>query len=119
MLRLIVRVGAFGTSMILMIIVGTVAWETLVNNRLYNCTDPGLFDYLSPGQWVHHPVAVHQVVSGRSMSDPDTIKEGWSIARLWYLWDAFFGISIAVSTAVAMIPWIPKQPAKQACHTDS
>jgi hypothetical protein len=85
----------------------TVIWETAVNGRLYSCTDPGWLGYWSPGNWVHHPVAVDHVVTGLSMSEPDTIKQGWTVAGLWRLWFAFVIVSFAISASLALLPWIP------------
>src|SRR6476620_4884904 len=79
----------FAIVLLAMTVACTIAWEVLINGTLYNCTDPGFLDFLSPGDWVHfnHGVVyVPHIVTGRSMSDPDTIKEGWSVTRLWFLW---------------------------------
>ena len=43
------------------------------------------------------------------MSEPDTIKEGWSVTSLWYLWYSFVIISLVVSTLLALVPWTPKR----------
>ena len=88
-------------------IINTIAWDTLINGKLYNCTDAIGFDYLHPGDWVHnwddHVIeTVAHVVPDGDMSHPDTIEEGWTIGRLWYLWDAFFALSIIISTALAL-----------------
>lgn len=88
----------------------TIFWQAYVSERLYDCTDAIGLDYLHPGDWVHgHVAVVHQVVHGRSMSEPDTIKEGWSVGRLWLLWLAFFAGSLIVSIGFALIPWVPKR----------
>jgi hypothetical protein len=91
----------FVISMIVMTIVCTFIWE-LVADRLYDCTDAFGFDYWQPGNWVHgHIAVVHHVVHGRSMSEPDTIKEGWSVRGLWYLWYSFVFGSVFVSIVLA------------------
>ncbi len=36
------------------------------------------------------------------MSEPDTIKQGWSVVGLWFVWFLFAGGSIAISSALAM-----------------
>jgi hypothetical protein len=87
----------------------TFLWERFVADTLYNCTDPGWFDYLFPGDWAHKPVSVRHVTGGRSMSEPDTIKEGWTMTRLWYLWFSVVGISVILSALLAWMPWIPKR----------
>ncbi len=93
-----------------MTIVCVLAWEFLVAGKLYNCTDPAFFGYLEPGDWVHawddHPIkVVSHVVPDGNMNHPDTIKEGWTVIRLWYLWFAFFGTSVAISAVLARLPW--------------
>ena len=76
-----------------------------IEDKLYNCTDATFLDFLQPGNWVHHPVPVPQITVGRSMSEPDTIKQGWSIAGLWCLWAVFVGVSILASWVFAIVPW--------------
>ena len=83
----------------------TWAWEKFVKNRLYNCTDDLPLDYLQPGHWIHQPVAVQQVANGRSMSEPDTIRTGWSVRSLWLLWFAFVGGSVITSLMLARLSW--------------
>jgi hypothetical protein len=39
------------------------------------------------------------------MSAGDSIKEGWTVPRLWLLWFAFLGTSMIVSGALARLPW--------------
>ena len=99
--------------MFVMTIICTIVWQVFVTDRLYNCTDPGWLDFLFPGNWVHvhnnQPVAVVPVITGGSMSDPDTIKQGWSVARLWYVWFSFVFVSVLISVVLAWILWIPKQ----------
>lgn len=105
-LRLIAKTGAFFTSLLLCTILCTILWETCVNDFLYNCTDPGFLDYLSPGDWVHGRVeSVPVIVTGRSMSEPDTIKAGWSVTGLWCLWLTFVAASVAISAMVARLLW--------------
>jgi hypothetical protein len=106
-------VAKFGLLAVATTIACTILWEMLVNNRLYNCTDPGWLDYVSPGNWVHHPVTVHEVVTGRSMSEPDTIKDGWTVAGLWRLWLVFAVTSFVLSAGLALVPWIPSQRGKR------
>ena len=99
-------VTKFATVFLCCTILSTFLWEMCVNNTLYNCTDPGFLEYLSPGDWVHGRVeSVAQVVSGRSMNDPDTIQEGWTITGLWFVWASFVGVSLIVSISLARVPW--------------
>lgn len=119
MIRIFKSAVKFAIAMIVMAVVCAIVWDEFVAWKLYDCTDSLPFGgYLSPGDWVHswtgHPVVtVHQVVHGRSMSEPDTIKEGWGIGSLWCLWFAFFGVSLVASILVARIRWIPKQSTEQ------
>lgn len=98
----------FGLSLLAMTVACTILWEIFVNNHLYNCTDPGFLDYLSPGDWTHHPVTVQHVVSPPPMNEHDTIRAGWTITGLWCLWGAFLIVSVIISARCAMVPWLPK-----------
>ena len=92
-----------------MTIVCTVVWE-FIADKLYDCTDDGGPDYLCPGNWVHgHIAVVRQIVHHRSMSEPDTIKAGWSVAGLWCLWFLFVAVSLFVSIWLARIRWFSRQ----------
>src|SRR5450432_1147229 len=113
MIRMFKSAAKFVVVIFVMTIVCTVVWQSFVTDKLYNCTDPAWLDFLSPGDWVHshdgQPVAFVPVIVGGSMSDPDTIKQGWSVARLWYLWYSFVAVSVVVSILLAWIRWIPKR----------
>ena len=88
--------------MFVMTILFSFLWGKLIADRLYNCTDSIGFGYVRPGSWVHGKIAyVPEIITGRSMSEPDTIKEGWSIAGLWVLWFAMVGVSFGVSLLFA------------------
>lgn len=95
-------------AMIVMTILCTVVWQNSVTDTLYHCTDSGGLDYLSPGLWVHDPVAVEKVVYSRSMSEPDTIRAGWTMKALWALWFSFVSASVVVSGLLARVPWVPR-----------
>jgi hypothetical protein len=104
----------FVMAMIVMTIVCTIVWEVFVFGRLYYCSDP-LLDFLHPGDWVHsvngHLVAVvpHVVAGPTNGLDTDTIKEGWSVTRLWHLWICFIAVSVVLSILLAQIRWVRKQ----------
>ena len=101
----------FAVSMLIMIIGCCVVWEWGVHLNVYDCTDPGLIDFLTPGDWIHgHFITVSEVAHGRSMSEPDTIKTGWSIHSLWNVWYAYIAISILSSLAFSLIRWMPFLP---------
>ena len=118
------RHGAFGsyglfgrTITFLLFMIGctvlcAVIWQGFVVDTLYDCTDSGgLPDYfLSSRHWVHKPVAVEHVVGHRSMSEPDTIKTGWSILGLICLRWTFVGASIFSGILAARLLWGPAQP---------
>jgi hypothetical protein len=104
----------FIMAFFMMTVICTVTWEVFVDGKVYNCTDAVFVDYLKPGDWVHewddHPIkVVPQVVRDENMSDPDTIEEGWTVTRLWYLWYLFFTTSVVISTVLAFTPWIPRR----------
>ena len=91
-------------SLLAMIIASTMDWDAFINGKLYYCTDGGTLDFLFVGDWVHHPESVANIVP-RSMSDPDEIKAGWSIADLWFLWISFVAISLLASALFARMLW--------------
>src|SRR5438477_6280485 len=109
MRRAICVSAKFFLCLIVMVVGCTVVWQYAVTDRLYNCTDSVGFDFLLPGHWTHQPVVVERVVAGRSMSEPDTIKRGWSIAGLWGLWGLCVATTLVVSISVGFVPWIPRQ----------
>jgi len=114
MLAVLKGAAKFSFAFFVMTVVCTIAWEAFVDNHVYNCTDGGFLDYLSPGDWVHewegHPVkVVPKVTLDRDMSNPDTIQEGWTVTRLWYLWYSFFATSVVISAVLASVPWIPRR----------
>jgi len=122
MIRMVESAAKFVVVMLAMTVVCTIVWQEFVTDKLYNCTDPGWLDFLSPGNWVHshdsQPVAFVPVITARPMSDPDTIKQGWSIARLWYLWYSFVCVSTIISVLLAWVRWIPKRITEQIYEDD-
>lgn len=110
--RKLKRAAKFAIVMFALTMVCTIVWQSVVAERLYDCTDSVSGDFLRPGDWVHSfagrsIVSVQQVVHGRSMSEPDTIKAGWSRTGLWLLWLSFFGTSILASYFLARMTWFP------------
>jgi len=106
-LRMFKSLAKFGIVFLVMTVVCTVIWDEIINERLYDCTDPIGLGYLHPWDWVHGEIVfVPHVVHDRMMTDPDTIKEGWSVGRLWCVWFAFFGASVAVSVLLARKEWM-------------
>jgi hypothetical protein len=103
MIRLLNRIAKLVIVMVLMTVTSSMIWNRFVTDTLYNCTDAVGYDYFHPGDWVHARVAfVSHIVTGRSMSEPDTIKEGWSKADLWSLWISFFVVSLSGQHFVGM-----------------
>ena len=98
----------FGSVFLVMTMLCAFVWEKYVDGKIYDCSDP-LYGYLTPDGWVgnnHWPVVVvEQIVPSSSMGDPDTIKEGWSVTRLWCLWSSFFAVSLIVSFLLAKVSW--------------
>jgi hypothetical protein len=109
MMRLIASLTIFVIALVLMLLACTAAWDACVNDRIYNCTDGGTLDFLFPGHWVHNPVVVHQIVGGRSISEPDQIKEGWSPVKLWCLWVSFMVAAVGASGCLAFVPWLGRR----------
>jgi hypothetical protein len=97
-------IGTFAMSMLMMGILCIWAWDAFVNGKLYYCTDGGSMDFIFVGDWVHYPETVAHITP-RSMSQPDEILAGWSIAKLWCLWGVFAGGSVLVSALSASAIW--------------
>jgi len=86
----------------------TFVWDKFIADKLYSCTDEVGFDFLQPGNWIHgNYITVPQIVTGRSMSEPDTIKQGWSMPMLWFLWLSFIAVSVVVSMLLSFSIWWP------------
>jgi hypothetical protein len=110
----------FLVAMFLMTIVCTIIWENFVDGKIYDCTDP-LFGYMSPDGWIggdNFPVVVvKHVVSGRSIGDPDELKEGWSVGDLWGIWFLLFTTSLEISLSAARWP-DPAEGQKESTHDE-
>src|SRR5580704_7276819 len=114
MLRLVRFVVKFAVAFLVMTAICTVMWELVIHNALYDCTDPGFLDYLTPGDWVHahdglSVVSVSKVMHDHEMSDPDTIREGWGVGGLWCVWFSFVFASVVASVFVARKQWITNE----------
>lgn len=109
------RIAKFTAALFVTTAVCTVGWQAVVREYVYDCTDDNFSGFLPPGNWVHewedHPVmTVPKIIHGRSMSEPDTILQGWSVAKLWCLWVALFAGCIVTSILAACLPWLPRRP---------
>jgi hypothetical protein len=98
----------FAYVMFLMTIVCASIWGGVIDDHLYHCTDAVGLDYFQPGNWVHGRIEyVKKIDVHRSMSEPDTIKDGWNVPGLWCLWLGLFGASLAVSHLLARVRFFP------------
>jgi hypothetical protein len=103
----------FVASLFVMTVICTVVWQDVVAEYLYDNTDDNMAGFFGPfygdfwiGQGNFPVVAVPHVVHGRSMSDPDEIKDGWSIPKLRCLWFSFVAFSVIISIVLARRPRI-------------
>jgi hypothetical protein len=113
LLRIKVAFGTFCISMLLMIFVSSIVWQDYVAKNLFDCTDDGYMSFWFPGDWVHSNhglIYVSHIVHGRSMGEPDAIKQGWTLTGLWYLWLAFLGGSFLLSAAFAWLISLMARP---------
>ncbi len=87
----------------------TTAWDKYIADKLYICTDSVPWVFVHPGDWVHgNYVIIPQNQFPRSMSEPDAVKEGWSVPKLWCLWWSWIAASIGVSASLSFLIWWPK-----------
>ena len=91
MREFIIRASKFVAALLLCTIASTLVWERFVAGTLYDCTDPGFLEFLSPGDWAH-------------IRYGDTLRTGWSMTSLWWLWYSFVIVSAVISLAVALLP---------------
>lgn len=108
------EVAKFTASLFVMTVICTIVWQDVVTKYLYDNTDDNMAGFFSPffgdfwvGEGNSLVVAVPHVVHGRSMSDPDEIKQGWSIPKLCCLWCSFVVVSLVISILFARTPVIP------------
>jgi uncharacterized membrane protein YphA (DoxX/SURF4 family) len=109
MMRPLLSLTKFAISLALMAMVCSLAWDGLVNGRLYDRTGGGSFDFWIVGHWVHHPVTVAHIVTGRALGEPDIIKTGWRITGLSCLWFSSVAFSFIVSFVAATVSWGPSR----------
>lgn len=93
-------------------VVMTIAWETVFNGRVYQCSDSiGFPGFLMPGRWVHEPIAYVAAVSpSTSMSDPDVIKMGWTVTKLWWAWWGMIAVVVMSSLAPILVCLLRSEP---------
>ena len=90
MIEAVKSVVQFVLVFFVLTVINVIVWQFIADG-LYDCTDGGVLGYFTPGNWVHdtdrHRIAVvPKVIHGRFMSEPDTIKAGWSATSLLCLW---------------------------------
>ncbi len=101
-LRLFLASGVLVTGVVIM----TIVWEYVFPGHIYLCTDAVGFDFLTPGDWVHGPVEyVQKIDTLRSMSEPDVIKDGWSVTGLWVAWWSMAACVLIAAVACLMPGW--------------
>ena len=87
-------IAIFITSLLIMGII----WETNIHNQLYHCTDEAFLNFLTPGSWVHGDyVFKEKITISATMSEPDSIKTGWTETKLLALWLCMVGFSFSLS----------------------
>jgi hypothetical protein len=119
-MRILYSLAVFVGALIAATIACTWGWDRFISGTLYVCTDSVPFDFLHPGDWVHQPVTVDRIVTARSMSEPDTIRSGWSVTRLWLLWCLLVGGSVIISVLLARLPWSMSRRREQVyAHTNA
>jgi hypothetical protein len=101
--RLMAKVAVFFMMLLACTISCEAIWDNFLAGNIYNCTDDNLGGFLRPGDWVQNPVTVPKVVLDSVMSNPDTIKQGWSIPKLWFLWWLFVAASVAISLSFPLL----------------
>lgn len=83
----------------------SVIWEVNFPGKIYHCTDDVGFGYFLPGDWIHgdaESLAEVRSATSRPMSEPDVIREGWSIGKLWLFWSLMFGSSVGLGALGAV-----------------
>jgi hypothetical protein len=108
------KVFVFVVLLLICTILSELFWDSFFAGRIYNCTDDNLGSFLEPGNWVHShggmPVeVVPQIPPHQTMDKPDSIKEGWSIPKLWLLWWSFAAAGIVISASFTFLIFRPQK----------
>lgn len=74
----------FAGAFLVCTVVSTNVWDCFVAGSIYHCTDSLFIEFLTPGEWAH-------------LHEGDTLRTGWSITGLWWLWAAFVFLSLIIS----------------------
>ncbi|MBK1826473.1 hypothetical protein [Haloferula rosea] len=98
-MRLLAFLASFATLNLLL----AVAWEAWFPENIYHCTDSLGMDYFLPGDWIHGEWQSSDTIEAHhDMSQPDTLKSGWTLSKLWLAWLGCVSTSIAASHLVAL-----------------
>jgi hypothetical protein len=109
--RLLAKAATFLVALLFCTALCTFVWDNLVVGKLFNCTDSLPFNFLNPGDWVHgNYVTVPEINPSDPMDKPDSIKEGWSIPKLWLLWWAFVFASTVISVSLTFLIFHCRKP---------
>ena len=87
------------------------AWDSVFPGKIYYCTDEAGLGYIHPGSWVHGRIEIVDNVpsaTSRSMGDPDVMRRGWTVERLWVVWSTMFGVSVVLALTHAKFRWFTK-----------
>lgn len=84
-------------------------WDKYIAGNLYVCTDSVPWVFVHPGDWVHGDyVIIPQDRFPHSMSEPDAVKEGWSVPKLWCLWLSWIAASVGISALLSFFSCWPE-----------
>ena len=87
-----------------------IIWQFCLPEKIYNCTDDNLFGFFRPGNWVHGDyITVLKIDPSDSMSKPDSIKQGWSVGKLWFVWWTFIVASLVISVSLLFLFFRPEK----------
>jgi len=116
--RLVAKSATFLVALLFCTVFCTLIWDNFVVGKLFNCTDSLPFNFLSPGDWVHgNYITVPKINPSDPMDKPDSVKEGWSIRKLWLLWLVFVFASVTISASMTFL--IFRSPKSKGAQTIS
>jgi hypothetical protein len=109
-MKFLIQIIVCCTTPIICLILSAIIWQFYFPEKIYDCTDNNLFGFFRPGSWVHGDyVTVPKIDPNDSMSKPDSIKEGWSVGKLWFVWWAFIVTSVVISASLPLLLFRPEK----------
>jgi hypothetical protein len=109
--RLLGGTAIFLITLLVCLVGSGTIWQIFLPEKIYNCTDDNLFGFLRPGDWIHGDyVTVSKINPSDPMDKPDSIKEGWSVGKLWFAWFAFIVASVAISASLTFLTFRSRKP---------